>query len=104
MAGPGNHAAEDNFAQYQGTWGQFGQINVRDDSIAHLEFSFVDAETSGSVSLEQFYFTVFDVDQQKDPEKHAEALCIDNDQFDEFILADTGSEVAVASKKKRKLE
>jgi len=59
---------------------------VRDASIAHLEFSFVDAETSGPVSLEQFYFTVFDVDMQRSENRHKERLCVDDDQYDEYVL------------------
>ena len=81
----------DNFEQYQGVWELFGQINVRDNSTAHLDFSFVDSETSAAVVLEKFYVTVFDVDQQRVDTRHREQLCVDDDQYDEYVLGDATS-------------
>ncbi|KAH8066757.1 calcineurin-like phosphoesterase [Aureococcus anophagefferens] len=81
----------DNFAEYQGAWEMFGQINVRDDSTAHLTFSFVDSETSAPVVLERFYVTVFDIDQQRSENRHTERLCVDNDQYDEYVLRESAS-------------
>ena len=50
----------------------FGQINVRDDSTAHLRFSFVDSETEEPVVLRRFYVTVFDIDQQRSENRHTQ--------------------------------
>ena len=86
----------DNFAEYQGAWEMFGQINVRDDSTAHLTFSFVDSETSEPVVLERFYVTVFDIDQQRSENRHTERLCVDNDQYDEYVLRESASLVSEA--------
>jgi hypothetical protein len=78
-------------SRYQGLWESFGQINVRDASTAHLEFSLVDAETGAPVELRKFYFTVFDVDQQRTEDRHREKLCVDTDQYDEYVLREGSS-------------
>ncbi|KAH8055962.1 calcineurin-like phosphoesterase [Aureococcus anophagefferens] len=100
-----DYAVADDYANYQGLWNQYGQINVRDNSTAHLVFSFVDSATERPVALERFYFTIFDIDQQRNENRHREMLCaasastkgspvaltsrragIDDDQYDDYVL------------------
>jgi len=93
---PGStYAVADDFADYQGRAGAFGQVNVRDNSTASLVFSFVDAATSAPVELERFYVTFFDVDRQKKATRHSERLCVDADAVDGYVLGEP-SELAVA--------
>ena len=43
--------------EYNGKWGAFGQIGVKDATTAKLTFSFVDAETSEPTLLQKFHMT-----------------------------------------------
>ena len=71
-----------------------------------VDFCFVDpTESDEPVELERFYFTIFDVDQQRKENRHREMLCavsastkrdapmltldragIDDDQYDSYVL------------------
>jgi len=53
-----------------------------------VDFCFVDpTESDEPVELERFYFTIFDVDQQRKESRHSERLCVDSDQYDSYVLA-----------------
>ena len=38
------------------------------------------------MSLEKYYVTIFDIDQQRNANRHREMLCIDDDQYDDYVL------------------
>ena len=78
-----------------GKWELFGQVNVRDNSTASLSLSFKDGYDDDFVELEKFYLSFFDIDQQRTENRHTESLCIDDDQFDEYLLSSTTSELQV---------
>ena len=84
-----HYSVADNYAQYQGTWEMFGQINVRDNSTAFLQFQFVDSVTGDAVVLNKFYVTIFDIDENRKDNRHKEALCVDADQFDAYVVPES---------------
>lgn len=92
------YAVADDYELYQGKWEMFGQINVHDDSTATLSFEFQDSNGGEAVELEEFYLTVFDLDEQKNDDRHEEELCVDAGQFDAYVL-DDNSEVLVEEQK-----
>ncbi|KAJ8610395.1 hypothetical protein CTAYLR_008356, partial [Chrysophaeum taylorii] len=78
-------------ASYNGRWHDFMMVNVRDNTRAFLDFTFVDSVTGQVVELEEFVITVYDVDQQTDPSVQRESFCIDDDEYHEYILSDTST-------------
>ena len=85
-----------------GKWELFGQVNVRDNSTASLSLSFKDGYDDDFVELEKFYLSFFDIDQQRTENRHTESLCIDDDQFDEYLLSSTTSELQVTQQLRKK--
>ena len=64
-------------------------MNIADNTTAHLAFSFVDHYDDWELPLDKFYLSFFDVDQQRDPRRHRERLCVDHEFFDEYVIPDT---------------
>ena len=62
----------DDFVDTQGKWEKFAQVNIADNTTAHLAFSFVDHYDDWELPLDKFYLSFFDVDQQRDPRRHRE--------------------------------
>ncbi|KAJ8610396.1 hypothetical protein CTAYLR_008357, partial [Chrysophaeum taylorii] len=78
-------------SSFNGKWTEFMQINVRDNTQAFLDFSFYDSVTGDAVELEEFFITVYDVDQQIEPSKQREQFCVDSDDLYEYILSNTSN-------------
>ena len=51
----------------------------------------MDALTDEAVILEHFYVTVFDIDQQRVDTRHRERLCMNDDEYDEYVLRESTS-------------
>lgn len=66
--------------------GQFGLVNIAVNTDVNLRFSFVDSETGADVTMDPFYFTVFDIDQGM---AHESFRAVYISGFDQFKVSPT---------------
>mmetsp|Transcript_19852 Transcript_19852/g.62178 ORF Transcript_19852/g.62178 Transcript_19852/m.62178 type:complete len:237 (+) Transcript_19852:4749-5459(+) len=95
----GTYEVADDYASFQGMNGDFGVINVKDDTTVHLNFAFEDSN-GDPVALNNFVFSMVDIDQHK-ADKHGESLCVASDAFDTYLrcadIPQTGRSDTVAA-------
>ena len=77
----GAYEVAGDYATFQGSNEDFGAINVKDDTTAHLRFEFRDSETDELTGIDDFVFALVDIDQNKNEGRHGERLCVDDDMF-----------------------
>ena len=85
----GDYFVADDYATFQGANEDFGSINVRDASTAHLSFEFRDSETDELTEISNFIFTLVDIDQNKNEGRHGEKLCVNSDLFSQYVVTTT---------------